>query len=111
MRGRREIESAESDTKVPCVDTHLGVISGENSQAEKGASARSGVAAAACGRAALERARERAGSGSEGGRDRAVHLAVIVENLGKHEGSNHTHRTRSQSTEHNQTNQSDETQK
>ena len=53
------------------------MTSGENSQAEKGAGARSGVAAAACGSAALGRALEQAGSGQDGVGDGAIHWDII----------------------------------
>ena len=91
------------------MDTHhVGVASGKNSQAEKGAGARSGVVAAACGRAALGRARERAGSGSEGGGDRAVHWAVISDLSINNTKPKDLTKT---STDLNQTNLRDETQK
>ena len=53
------------------------MTSGENSQAEKGTGARSGVAAAACGSAALGRALEQAGSGQDGVGDGAIHWHII----------------------------------
>ena len=53
------------------------MTSGENSQAEKGTGARSGVAAAACGSAALGRALEQAGSGQDGVGGGAIHWDII----------------------------------